>query len=317
MTDLMNVDMRDAFFDAVYDLAAENPDVYFLSVDHGAFSLERFQRDFPDRYINIGIAEQNMIGVSAGLSLSGKIVFGYGIAPFVSLRVLEQISLDLASMGANVNIVSVGAGFTYSTDGPSHQGLQDLSAVLTTPDMTILNSSDPASTKAFAKMGADRNGPKYIRIEKGVLPLIERSAGDDFSSGASLVAPGTDLIIVATGAIVHEAIKAAEILQEELNLSVGVIDLYRVKPLPEDHLINLLGNSKKVVTLEEGYTDCGMGSMVAALLAEKSIYKPFVRLGIKNHFCFDYGSRDYLLDLYGLNARKVADSIISWGSENV
>jgi transketolase len=129
----MSVDMRDAFFDAVYELASENSDVYFLSVDHGAFSLERFQKTFPDRYINLGIAEQNMIGVSAGLSLSGKIVFSYGIAPFVSLRVLEQISLDLASMCANVNIISVGAGFTYSTDGPSHHGLQDLSAVLTTP----------------------------------------------------------------------------------------------------------------------------------------------------------------------------------------
>ena len=213
---MTDVDMRDAFFDAVYERAAENPDVYFLSVDHGAFSLDRYQRDFPDRYINVGIAEQNMVGVSAGLALSGKIVFGYGIAPFVSLRVLEQISLDLAGMGSNVNIVSVGAGFTYSTDGPSHQGLQDLSAVLTTPNITILNSSDPATTKAFAGMGVDRKGPKYIRIEKGVLPLLERIDGDDFTIGASLIASGTDLTIVATGAIVHEAVKAAEILRHEL-----------------------------------------------------------------------------------------------------
>ena len=160
MSDLSNIDMRDAFFDAVYDEATQNPNVYFLSDDHGAFSLERFQKDFPERYINIGIAEQNMIGVSSGLSLSGKIVYCYGISPFVSLKVLEQISLDLATIGSNVNIVSVGAGFTYATDGPSHHGLQDLSAVLSTPNITILNSSDPKSTQAFAKMAIEVSGKK-------------------------------------------------------------------------------------------------------------------------------------------------------------
>lgn len=312
MTDLSNIDMRDAFFDAVYEMAKENPDVYFLSVDHGAFSLEKFQKDFPDRYINIGIAEQNMIGVSSGLSLSGKIVYGYGITPFVSLRVLEQISLDLAAMGANVNIVSVGAGFTYATDGPSHQGLQDLPAVLTIPDITLLNSSDPASTQAFAKMGVDKKGPKYIRIEKGTLPLLARKNDEDFLSGVSEIVNGNDLTIIATGAIVHEALKAAEIIKEELGLNIGVVDLYRVKPLPEDALIKLIKDTNKIVTLEEGYLDGGMGSMIAALLAEKSIYKPFLRLGIKNHFCFDYGTRDYLLDLYNLNGKKVAESINDW-----
>jgi transketolase len=312
MTDLSNIDMRDAFFDAVYEMAKENPDVIFLSVDHGAFSLEKFQKDFPDRYINIGIAEQNMIGVSSGLSLSGKIVYGYGITPFVSLRVLEQISLDLAAMGANVNIVSVGAGFTYATDGPSHQGLQDLPAVLTIPNITLLNSSDPASTKAFAKMGVDKKGPKYIRIEKGTLPLLTRKNDEDFLSGASEIVNGNDLTIITTGAIVHEALKAAEVVKERSGLNIGVIDLYRVKPLPEDALIKLIKDTNKIVTLEEGYLDGGMGSMIAALLAEKSIYKPFLRLGIKNHFCFDYGTRDYLLDIYNLNGKKVAESINDW-----
>ena len=317
MNELSNIDMRDAFFDAVYDLAAENPDVYFLSVDHGAFSLEKFQKDFPDRYINIGIAEQNMIGVSAGLSLSGKIVFCYGIAPFVSLRVLEQISLDLAAMGANVNIVSVGAGFTYSTDGPSHQGLQDLPAILTTPDVTVYNSSDPAATKAFADLGGDQSGPKYIRIEKGVLPIIDRKDEHNFTRGASLIQSGSDITIIATGAIIHEAIKAADILHRDEGLSVGIVDLYRVKPLPEKYLLSLLTETKKIITLEEGYLDSGMGSMVASLLAENSINKRFIRLGIKNHFCFDYGSRDYLLELYELNGVRIAETIKIWNNKSV
>jgi len=312
MTDTLNIDMRDAFFDAVYDEAKINKDLIFLSVDHGAFSLERFQEDFNERYINIGIAEQNMIGVASGLALSGKIVFGYGITPFVSLRVLEQITLDLAAMNANVNIVSVGAGFTYSTDGPSHQGLQDLSTILTVPQISIYNSSDPISTKAFAQIAANVPGPKYIRIEKGNLPLLARKNDEDLLSGVSEIVNGNDLTIIATGAIVHEALQAAEVLESQSDLNIGVIDLYRIKPLPEEALIKLIQYTNKIVTLEEGYLDGGMGSMIGALLAEKLIYKPFLKLGIKNHFCFDYGTRDYLLDLYNLNGKKVAESINNW-----
>lgn len=312
MSDTQNIDMRDAFFDAVYDEAEKNKDLIFLSVDHGAFSLEKFQEDFKERYINIGIAEQNMVGVASGLALSGKIVFGYGITPFVSLRVLEQITLDVAAMNANVNIVSVGAGFTYSTDGPSHQGLQDLSAILTVPQISIYNSSDPISTKAFAQIAANVPGPKYIRIEKGALPLLARKNDEDLLLGVSEIINGNDLTIIATGAIVHEALKAAEVLKAESGLNIGVIDLYRIKPLPEDTLLKLIQDTNKIVTLEEGYLDGGMGSMIGALLAEKSIYKPFLKLGIKNHFCFDYGTRDYLLDLYKLNGKKVAESINDW-----
>lgn len=316
MSDTQNIDMRDAFFDAVYDEAKKNKDLIFLSVDHGAFSLEKFQEDFKERYINIGIAEQNMVGVASGLALSGKIVFGYGITPFVSLRVLEQITLDLAAMNANVNIVSVGAGFTYSTDGPSHQGLQDLSAILTVPQISIYNSSDPISTKAFAQIAANVPGPKYIRIEKGVLPSLERLNHNNFDDGVSTIKEGNDIVIVSSGAILHEAIKASDIIEEASGLSVGVLDLYRPKPLPDQKLLDLLKDAKKIITLEEGYIDCGLGSMISALMLENNMQRPFLRLGINNHFCFEYGSRDYLLDFYNLNGEKVAESIKSWNKSN-
>lgn len=310
MKSLQIPDMRDAFFDALYNLAMKNTDIYFLSADHGAKSLEKFQKIFPDRYINVGIAEQNMIGVSSGLSLSGKIVYCYGISPFVSLRVLEQISLDLCAMGANVNIVSVGAGFTYSTDGPSHQGLQDLSAILTIPEITVLNSSDPFSTEAFANMGADKKNTKYIRIEKGKLPFLDRGEDKNLLNGFSEIKKGKDLTIISTGAITHEALKAAESLEDEFD--VGVIDLYRVKPLPEEGLFELIKNSNRIVTLEEGYLDGGMGSMISSLMLEKSIHKPFLRLGINNHFCFNYGTREYLLDLYNLSCEKISNKLRNW-----
>lgn len=304
------IDMRDAFFERVYELALKHQNIYFLSVDHGAFALEKFQREMSDRYINIGIAEQNMVGVGAGLALSGEIVFGYGISPFVSLRVLEQLTLDVAAMNANVNIISVGAGFTYSTDGPSHQGLQDLAAILTIPNMTILNSSDPSSTRAFADMAVEIEGPKYIRIEKGILPHIDRGPDEDFSTGLSSLHTGKDLTIVATGAIVHQAINLRQILQAKNNWDVGIIDLFRVKPINSDALLAALNGTNQIITLEEGFLDGGMGAHVAAILLENSQNKPFRRFGIKNHFCYEYGSRDYLLDFYELSAEKIAKKLI-------
>jgi len=305
------IDMRDAFFDQVYEMAKEDNDIVFLTADHGAFSLVKFEQDFPDRYINIGISEQNMIGSGAGLASSGKIVFAYGITPFVSLRVLEQLTIDLASMNLPVNIVSVGGGFTYSTDGPTHQGLQDLPAVYTIPNMTILNSSDPSSTKAFAEIAAKEIGPKYIRIEKGFLPDL-RDDNHDFSKGFHEIKSGKDLTIVATGAIVHEAIKASDMLYKEKGLEVGVIDVYRIKPLPTDGLKNLLSKVDRLLTLEEGYLDGGLGSIIGTLLAENGLNTKFLRLGIENDFCFNYDSRESLLKLYELDAPSIFNRVNSW-----
>ncbi|MDA9632205.1 hypothetical protein N9S98_00580 [Alphaproteobacteria bacterium] len=306
------IDMRDAFFDSVYEMACHGHEIMFLTVDHGAFGLEKFQKDFPDRYINMGIAEQNLIGVASGLALSGKIVYCYGITPFVSLRVLEQISLDMASMNLNVNIVSVGAGFTYSTDGPSHHGLQDLPAILTIPNLKVFNSSDPLSTEAFARVATHETGAKYIRIEKGILPKLNRINHSDFSIGASNIIEGNDITIISTGSILHEARAASQLVHDELGIKVGLIDIYRLKPFPEKVFLELVNDSKKIVTIEEGYLNGGLGSLVASIVAEQKCSVPVLKIGVEDKFCFDYGSREYLRNLYGLSANKISKSIISW-----
>ena len=151
----------------------KNNNIIFLTDDHGAFALEEFEKTLPKQFFNIGIAEQNLIGLASGLSISGKIVCCYGISPFVSSRVLEHITLDIAAMRSNVSIISVGAGFTYSTDGPSHHGLQEIQHILSIPEIVLLNSSDPFSTSEFAKIAASGNGPHYIRIEKGRLNTLK------------------------------------------------------------------------------------------------------------------------------------------------
>ena len=148
-----NYDMRDAFFNSLYEIIEVDKDVIVLTADHGAFGLNKIKENFPRQYINIGIAEQNMVSVASGLALSGKVVYIYSIINFVTLRCLEQINIDIASMNLHVNIVGVGAGFTYSTDGPTHHGTQDVAIMSAIPNLSIYNCSDVVNTYRFAKKG--------------------------------------------------------------------------------------------------------------------------------------------------------------------
>jgi len=310
------IDMRDAFFERVVELAKIDQRIVFLTVDHGAFALKRFEKEIPQRYINMGISEQNMIGVAAGLAASGKIVFAYGITPFVSLRILEQITLDVAAMQLPVIIVSVGAGFTYSTDGPTHHGLQDLPAILTVPQINILNSSDPLNTKAFVDLAVESGKPYYIRIEKEKLLPIERqnSLDHDLKIGFSNLRFGSDLLLITTGAITHQVLEVAGLISKNSRLETGVIDLHQLKPISEDALCLEIKKYKRVVTIEENYIAGGIGSAIATIMAESGNFRPLLRLGIGDIYCFQYSiSRQEILKRNKLDKKEIMNSIIKWG----
>ena len=161
------VDMRDAFFDKLYDIAAKDKKVIFLTADMGAFSLERFKKNLKPQYFNVGVAEQNMVSVAAGLALSGKNVFIYSIVPFVTQRCYEQIKVDLSLMNLPVTIIGSGPGFSYNSDGPTHHALQDLAIIRALPNMTILSPSDSDMAEAFAMLSYKNKGPTYVRLDKG------------------------------------------------------------------------------------------------------------------------------------------------------
>jgi transketolase len=250
----MLLDMRDAFFEELVIRAKQNPNIMILSADHGAFALEEFALNYPNQYINIGIAEQNMVGVAAGLALSGKIVFVYGIAPFVSLRVLEQVAVDIALMQLPVNIVSVGAGFTYSTDGPTHQGLLDLNAISSIPNISILNSSDPLNTKEFVNLSLTSLKPHYIRIEKEKLAVMQRlnSIDNAMNNGYSLIfeKQESQLLLLSSGFLsnlISEMITDQEFL--ELN-SFDFIDIHQFNPVSIAFL-EKIKKYKKILIFEE------------------------------------------------------------------
>ena len=302
----MKQDMRDAFFEELIVCAKKNTRVVFLTADHGTQALKKFQIRMPNRYYNMGIAEQNMIGVAAGLAASGKIVFVFGITPFVSLRVLEQLSMDIAAMNLPVNIISIGAGFTYSVDGPTHHGLQDISAIASIPNITIYNSSDPANTKKFVHMAIKNEKPHYIRIEKECLFPLSRIM--EKTNGFSFIKKNRkNILILTTGALIHKLLEYLDKSERAIQRQVSLIDVYKLKPI-ENKLLDEIKKYKKLLIVEEGYSSGLAKEIVFQLALNGSV--PLVKIcAIKEEFVFKYDTRAKLIEKNLLNSSKFINII--------
>ena len=304
-----DIDIRDAFFNEVYAIASKDPNVIFLTADMGAFSLNAFKKNLSSQYINVGVAEQNLVSIAAGLALGGKKVFIYSIAPFVTQRCYEQIKIDLSCMRLPVTIIGSGPGITYSSDGPTHHAIQDIAIMRALPEMTILNPSDPATATAAARISYKNDGPVYVRIDKGKLPLLYESE-EDFSDGLALLKKGRDLMIITTGVMVHKAFKVIDELAKN-SIDAGIIDLYRIKPINEELLLTFIEQSNRVVTLEEHSIIGGIGSAISEILVDKGKTLPMKRIAIADKNCVGYGDREWMHSFYGLDIQNIYKTIIN------
>jgi len=299
--------MRDAFLSQLYEIARDDRRVILLTNDFGAPSLDKYRRDLAAQFINTGVAEQNMVNVARGLAMEGKIVYTYAILPFY-MRCYEQIR-HLCFQNLNVNLVGVGAGFAYSTAGPTHHALEDIAAMRALPNLTILNASDSTMAGAFAGITYKGSGPKYIRLDRISLespyPL-----GEDFSAGFFDYGGLPSLTIVATGCMVARAGYVAEKLQKR-DISVGVIDLYRIKPL-EQELIEKLKLKRLHSTLEENYINGGIGSIISEILHDNNQDQKLLRIGVPDQYYFNYSGREELHRLSGLDVESMVKEIVGW-----
>lgn len=282
--------MREAFFNQLYSLMSKKKEILLLLGDVGALQVDKLKDDFPDRVINMGIAEENMMGVAAGLAMSGKIPYIFTHAIFATISGYEQIKLDICAHNLPVKIIGCGPGLDYTNLGPSHHATEDIALMRVMPNMTILSPCDNIQAAAFAKMAIDYPGPVYIRLDRRGEPLIYQD-GEDFSAGFKVIARAiTVKTYVATGNAVHRALELAE------KDDASVIDLYRIKPLPKEELLLALGHT--VVTVEEHNIIGGIGSAVAETLAEANC--GLTRRGVADKFCFFYGPREYVQEEAGL-----------------
>lgn len=307
---MRNLSMRDAFFNNLYKIARKDKDVTIVSADMGAPSLDQFRTDLKGQFVNVGIAEHNMVTVATGLAMSGKKVFIYAIMPFVTSRCYEMIKVDLSLMNIPVTAVGVGAGFSYDDSGPTHHSTEDISIMRSLPNMTILNSSDSIMAGKFAGMACKLPGPSYVRLDRKIFPDIY-NRGEDFNKGASVLKKGRDIWIIATGNMVHRAVEvSAELAGHSVN--TGVIDLYRLKPVNEKLIIDAIKNSKGVVTIEEHLLMGGLGSIVAETLADNAINLPVKRIGIRDRYYYAYGGRDNIQRIAGLDRESIVKTILGW-----
>ncbi len=302
--------MRDAFFDRLYEIARGDRNVMLVSADMGAPSLDKFREDLGGQYLCVGIAEQSMITVATGLALSGKKVYTYAIMPFATLRCYEITRVDLSMMNLPVTIIGVGAGFSYDDSGPTHHSTEDISAMRALPNMTVLNASDSVMAAAFAGLSYQIPGPSYVRLDRQVLPTIY-DQDTDFSEGSIQHRPGKDVTIIATGNMVHSAFEISNKLEEQ-SIYAGVIDLYRLKPLNAQSLLKQIGNSEKIVTIEEHFLDGGMGSAVAEVLVDNDRAIPVKRFGIQDKYYYTYGGRSHIQSVCGLDVNTVTQAVLEW-----
>ncbi len=304
--------MRDAFFDALFNLARKDKNVILITADIGAVCHNEFRQKLPKQYINIGVAEQNMIGVAAGLALAGKIVYVYSIIPFVTMRCYEQIRVDLCVMNLPVTVVGIGAGFDYSTLGPTHHATEDIGLMRLLPNMSIYSPSDSVIAGLLAKACHKQPGPKYIRLDRQGLPLLYKKEKEiNISRGLSLLKTGKDLYIISTGRMVYEALNIAKALSR-YSISAGVIDLFKIKPVEEQNFWSVIKGTDYIATLEEHFITGGIGSIISEMFARDNNAPRLKSFGIPDKFCRRYGPREYLRCINKIGVNSVTESIKAW-----
>ncbi|KPU26702.1 transketolase [Caloranaerobacter sp. TR13] len=299
---------RDAYGEALKELGKVNKDIVVLDADLSKSTRTNwFKEEFPERFINVGIAEQNLIGTAAGLAAAGKIPFASSFAMFATGRAYEIIRNSVAYPKLNVKIAATHAGITVGEDGASHQSVEDLSLMRTVPNMVVINPADGVEAKAAVLEAAKYNGPVYIRLGRSKVPVIFNEEDYKFEIGKGIMLEdGTDATIIATGVMVSAALEASKKLAEE-GIRVRVINIHTLKPIDKDIIVKAAQDTGAIVTAEEHNIIGGLGSAVSEVLVE-NYPVPVEKVGIKDTFG-ESGNGDELLVKYGLTPENIIEAV--------
>ena len=287
--------MRDAFIGTLCERMAADHLIFFLTADLGAPTLDRMRTEFPDRCINVGIAEQNLINIATGLALEGYAVYTYAIAPFITMRAYEQIRVNLAISSqirpVNVTILGLGGGLSYQVSGPTHHCLEDLAIMRLLPNMSVYCPADWVTAQALVDHTRFNTGPNYIRFDGNALQAIyDDPSAIDLGKGFSQLAAGSDICLVSTGFMTHRALK---VIQERQG--IAVIDLFSLKPCDDKALATALSPYRYVITMEEAFiNNGGLDSLTAKVIRAHGLSCQLHSVGVNDRYVFDLGSRNHL-----------------------
>ena len=311
MSEVKKIATRESYGNALAELGAQNPNVVVLDADlAGATKTGIFKKAFPERHIDCGIAEGNMMGVAAGLATCGKVVFASSFAMFAAGRAFEQVRNSIGYPHLNVKIGATHAGISVGEDGATHQCNEDIAIMRTIPGMTIICPADDVEARAAVKAAAEYEGPVYLRFGRLAVPVINDEATYKFEIGKGItMKEGKDVTIIATGLEVSESLEAAKLLEAD-GISAEVIDIHTIKPIDRDLVIASAKKTGKVVTVEEHSVIGGLGGAVAEVLAEEAPTK-MLRIGMMDQFG-ESGPAKALIEKYGLDAKSIYEKVKAW-----
>lgn len=301
--------MRDAFVRTLEKLCQSDGDIFLLTADLGFKLFDSFREKYPERFLNMGIAETNMIGVAAGLSLSGKKVYCYSMIPFLIMRCFEHIRIDICYHNLDVRLVGVGGGLVYGLEGVTHHATEDITIMRSLPNMTVVAPGDPYEVSACIEASASYKGPMYIRLGRSGEPQVYSEIPNlEIGKGIILFNKGNDICLLATGTMLYKAKIASELLLKN-GFGVTLISLHTIKPLDETLIKDCAKKYRSIFTIEEHSIIGGLGSAVGEILSEIRYHGPFKRIGLPDEFNHYVGRTEYLHQKYGLTPEDIANNI--------
>jgi transketolase len=301
--------MRNEFIDALTDLAERDERIVLMTGDLGFTVLEDFAERFPDRFYNVGVSEQNMLGMATGLAEAGLHPFAYSIATFASMRPFEFIRNGAVLHQLPVRIVGIGGGFDYGHNGASHFALEDIALMRVLPGMTVIAPADPDRARAALEATSELSGPVYLRLSKVSTPPLPGLSGEFGLGRAHAIGDGGDVAFVALGTMAAEALRAADLLAAQ-GIASRVIVPDTIKPAPREDLAEALGAVRVAVSAEAHFIDGGLGSLVAEVIAEEQLPCRLQRCGVRELPAGETGSQSYMLERHGLSAERLAAAAI-------
>ncbi len=298
---------RDSFIAEIFKAAKKDKEICFLCADLGAQALDEFRDVLPDQFIHVGISEQNMVDIAAGLAIDGKKVFCYAMAPFVTLRCFEQIKVAIGHMNLPVTFIGVGVGFAYDDAGPTHYATEDIACMRSLAGIEILTPADDTSVVQMAKLCCEKPAFRYIRLDRKNLPEIYQGKDIFTKQGFNVVREGKDIALVASGYMLHSALEVAKHFSEK-GRELAVIDIFSLKPI-SPKVQEEFKKYKKLITLEEHFLSAGFGSAVLEYCADHELEVKIKRLGVADHYYFENGGRKYVHKLAQIDVPSLIEKI--------
>ena len=295
--------MRDTFLASLYEKMKDDDSIFFVAADFGAPILDKIREDYPDRFINVGIAEQNLVNVAAGLALEGFTVYAYAIAPFITMRCFEQIRVNVSVLSQvremNINFIGVGAGVSYAMSGPTHHCLEDLSIMKTLPNMEVFSPSDYMLSESYVNRTLENKSPKYIRFDAKPMVALSESI-ENFDNGFRVMKKGEKIAVISTGYMSQKMMKIVD------EYDITVIDMYILNSYDKELLEKELECIETIITVEEGFKHCGgLDAEINSSFKDKKT----INLGFEKKYTFEIGSREFVHAENGIGKNDIIKEI--------